>query len=449
MRVLMATWGWRSHFYPLVPLGWALAAAGHQVRVACRPGVVDAVTGAGLTAVPVGVDLDFAAVFSGRIGPVAPRDAGQEGARPAGGRLRPEITPDGGVVRYADAMLDELVAYARAWRPDLVVYEPFNLAAAVTAAALRVPGVRHLWGPDSGSTLDLDVEAVVGPLAARLGVPVERVELDGALTVDPCPTPMQVPLHVPSRPVRFVPYNGVSVVPAWLRDNGGPGGRRRDRVCVTWGTMMDGAELTGFLGAAEVVAALAELDLEVVVALDAAGRARFGEPPPNIRLAASPLALHLVLPTCRALVHQGGAGTTMTAAAAGLPQLVLPQVSDQHFNAARLAATGAGSYLDGATATGPAIRDRTLDLLGSAGWADAARRLSAAVEDRPTPADLVPTLVRLAAGSLHAAPVATPDPVPVRVAVAAPDPVPAPVTVTVTGFPAGTTETTTAEPQGR
>lgn len=413
----MATWGWRSHFFPLVPLGWALAAAGHQVRVACRPGVAEAVTTAGLTAVPVGVDLDFATVFGGQIGPVAQRETGpvtqretgpvaarRAGDTAGGGRMRPEITPDGGVVRYADAMLDELVAYARSFRPDLVVYEPFNLAAAITAAALGVPGVRHLWGPDSGTTLDLDVDAVVGPLAARLGVPVERVDLDGALTIDPCPAPMQVPLEVPTRPVRFVPYNGVSVVPGWLRDDGGPGGRRRDRVCVTWGTMMDGAELTGFLGAPQVVAALAELDLEVVVALDSAGRARFGEPPGNVRLAESPLALHLVLPTCRAVVHQGGAGTTMTAAALGLPQLVLPQVSDQHFNAARLAATGAGGYLDGAAATGPAIRDRTVDLLRSGAWTDAARRLSAAVEARPAPADLVPVLARLAAGtSLSAA----------------------------------------------
>ncbi|MFI6761839.1 nucleotide disphospho-sugar-binding domain-containing protein [Micromonospora sp. NPDC050417] len=400
MRVLMATWGWRSHFFPLVPLGWALQAAGHQVRVAARPGLVDAVTSAGLTAVPVGVDLDFATVFSGQIGPVAARSP-THAATATGNRMKPEITPDGGVVRYADAMLDDLVAFGRAFRPDLVVYEPFNLAGAITAAALGVPGVRHLWGPDSGTELDLDPEAVVGPLAARVGVPTDRVDLDGTLTIDPCPAPMRVPVAVPTEPTRFVPYNGVSVLPDWLWRDCGPD---RDRICVTWGTMMAGAELTGLLGAPQVVAALAALDLEVVVALDAGQRDQLGEPPPNVRVAAAPLALHLVLPTCRALVHQGGAGTTMTAAALGVPQLVLPQVSDQHFNAARLAATGAGGYLDGSAVDGPAIRERLTDLLHDRSWTDAAHRLRDAIHARPAPADLVPALERLASRGRVGAP---------------------------------------------
>lgn len=394
MRVLMTTWGWRSHFFPLVPLGWALQAAGHEVRVASRPGLVDAITTAGLTAVPVGVDLDFAAVFSGQIGRVAARSAGPA---PTGVGMKPEITPDGGVVRYADAMLDDLVAFGRVFQPDLVVYEPFNLAGAIAATALGVPGVRHLWGPDSGSELDLDPETVIGPLAGRLGVEVDRVDLDGALTIDPCPAPMQVPLGVSSQPSRFVPYNGVSTVPDWLWATDAVGGRSRDRVCVTWGTMMAGAELTGFFGAPQVVEAIAALDVEVVVALDAAQHDRLGELPPNVRLAAAPLALHLVLPTCRALVHQGGAGTTMTAAAAGVPQLVLPQVSDQHFNAGRLAVTGAGSYLADGSVSGPEIRDRVADLLRADHWAEAAGRLRGRIESRPTPADLVPVLQRLAA----------------------------------------------------
>lgn len=384
MRVLMVTWGWRSHFFPMAPLGWALRAAGHEVRVAGQPAQTDAIVAAGLPAVPVGADLDFAEVFGGQVGPVASptADPGDPDA------LAPVVTPDGGVVRFADAMLDDLVAYGRHFRPDLVVYEPFNLAGSLAAAALGVPDVRLLWGPDSSTELDLDPELVIGPRAARLGV--DTVRLTGALTLDPCPEPMQVPVDGPVQPMRFVPYNGPAVVPDWLRTP-----TDRPRVCVTWGTMMAGLGLTDLVGVHRVVHALAGLDIEVVVAVEASQHAALGDLPANVRLARSPLALHLVLPTCQALVHQGGAGTTMTGLVCGVPQLVLPQVSDQHFNAARLAATGAGTHLNAAEADPDAIRDKVLGLLTDDRWRDAAHLMRRRAEQRPTPADLVPLLCQL------------------------------------------------------
>ena len=81
MRVLVVTWGWRSHLYPLVPLAWALRAAGHDVVVAGPPDLVDVITGAGLPAVPVGRLLDFAAVAAGQVGPISD-DHGVEGLPP-------------------------------------------------------------------------------------------------------------------------------------------------------------------------------------------------------------------------------------------------------------------------------------------------------------------------------------------------------------------------------
>jgi hypothetical protein len=172
MRILMSTWGWRSHFYCLVPLGWALQAAGHEVRVASHPSMVEAITSAGLAAVPLGKDLDFAEAFADRIGEVGRLDADEAGTDgpgtddQVGGQVEPAITADGGVVRFADALLDELVTFGQAYQPDLMIWEPFNLAAAVAAAALDVPGVLQLWGPDSSVTLRLDRQAVLGPLAA-------------------------------------------------------------------------------------------------------------------------------------------------------------------------------------------------------------------------------------------------------------------------------------------
>ncbi len=49
-----------------------------------------------------------------------------------------------------------------------------------------------------------------------------------------------------------------------------------------------------------------------------------------------------LFPRVAAVVHHGGAGTTMTAARAGVPQVVLPQHYDQHYWARRVRELGIG-----------------------------------------------------------------------------------------------------------
>jgi vancomycin aglycone glucosyltransferase len=51
------------------------------------------------------------------------------------------------------------------------------------------------------------------------------------------------------------------------------------------------------------------------------------------------------------VVHHGGAGTTTTAARAGAPQVVIPQMADQPYWAARVAKLGIGAAHDGPTPT--------------------------------------------------------------------------------------------------
>jgi vancomycin aglycone glucosyltransferase len=77
-----------------------------------------------------------------------------------------------------------------------------------------------------------------------------------------------------------------------------------------------------------------------------------------------------------AVVHHGGAGTTTTAARAGAPQVVVPQVVDQPYFAARVAALGVGVAHAGPTPTAgsltaaltaalaPAVRARAAALAG-------------------------------------------------------------------------------------
>jgi UDP:flavonoid glycosyltransferase YjiC (YdhE family) len=384
MRVLFVTWGWRSHFYPLVPLAWAIVAAGHEVRVATHPHLVPDVAGTGLPSVAVGADIDFAEAFASDLGPVA--GPGEEDRQDG---VAPEITPDGGIVRHAEAMVDDLVGFGRHWRPDLVVYDPFNIAAPLLAQLLGVPAVRHLWGPDFTDLITVDEPKVTGPMAARFGA--EPVRLAGDLTIDPCPDAMQLPGTTTRQPVRFVPYNGTAIAPDWLADD-----PDRPRVCLTWGTLLDSPAAARYSLAPAIAEAVTGLGIELVVSVTTAQRGAFPADLANVQLAHRPIALHLLLPSCRAVIHQGGAGTTMTAMSSGTRQLIVPQITDQGFNADRLACTGAGRVLPGEEVTADRIRAELTALLGDDGAGAAAQKLRQDNETRPAPADLVPILERLA-----------------------------------------------------
>jgi UDP:flavonoid glycosyltransferase YjiC (YdhE family) len=101
-----------------------------------------------------------------------------------------------------------------------------------------------------------------------------------------------------------------------------------------------------------------------------------------------------VLPTCAAMIQHGGAGTMMTALVSGVPQLILPQVSDEHFNGERLAASGAGTWLDNPDAA--TVRDTVGELVGDGPWRTAATLMRDRIHQRPAPAEVVATLAALA-----------------------------------------------------
>ncbi|SDM55655.1 UDP:flavonoid glycosyltransferase YjiC, YdhE family [Allokutzneria albata] len=377
--MLISTWAWRSHYYPLVPLTWGLLAAGHEVRVATQPALVQAVTATGAPAVAVGRDLDFTKDFAGMFGGVADEEPGQDGMAAA-------VTADGGAVRYAEAVVDDLVAFGRVFRPDVLVHEPFNLAGAVAAQALGVPVVKHLWAADFSETIPVEEAVATGDLVRRFGL--DRLRTDSDLVLDPCPPAMQFPGgRSPRQPIRFVPYNGTAEVPDWLLAP-----PSRPRVCVTWGTLMSEMDDDRVFLAPRVAKALSELDVEVVVTTDPRAHAKFAGLPDTVHIAQKPLALHLLLPSCVAVVHQGGAGTTMTALAAGVPQLVLPTVGDQRFNANQLAATGAG-----ALGSVDKVAEQIAGLLTDDATSAAAAELARENAERPTPGQIAAELPRLLA----------------------------------------------------
>lgn len=374
MRVLFTSWAGGGHFAPLVPTGWALRAAGHEVLVACHPSDADPIVRAGLPALPVGAELDmFGLLRSRRTG--APRGY-------AGMVATAEVV--------AEALADELLAYCRTWRPDLVVYEPAALAGPLVGAVLGIPTVRQLWTCDFTAPVAGFPATVAGALTERFNV--DGLVTAGTLTLDPCPPALQVVDDLARQPIRYIPYNGPARLPAWLREP-----PRRRRVCVTWGTSLYALDAERMRHVPRIVRALGGLDADIVVAVLDRHREVFVDLPSNVDPHLGAVPLHLLLPTCDAIVHQGGGGTLMTAMAGGVPQVIIPTIADQTFNARHLAATGAGIHIPGGEDVNEEdVLMSTADVLNRPRYREAAANLRAEHLTRPTPAEVVPVLERLA-----------------------------------------------------
>ena len=94
-------------------------------------------------------------------------------------------------------------------------------------------------------------------------------------------------------------------------------------------------------------------------------------------------------------MHQGGAGTTLTALRHGLPQLILPQLVDQAANACRLLATGAGRTRAVSDLTASDLLTAGHALLDDPAYRAAAQRLQNEIADLPSPAGVVADLSAL------------------------------------------------------
>jgi UDP:flavonoid glycosyltransferase YjiC (YdhE family) len=394
MRVLFNTWDMAGHLNPMIPLGWALRAAGHEVVVASSPGLVPSITRGGLPALAVGPDFNSFAVLVEQV-----KASGWQPRRPVD---RTSPAPDAVdrirrrsllglriAAQAAQAQAPDLVEFSRRWRPDLVVFEPSGFAGALVARLLGVPAVRHLWGVDITAPVGQFERDVIGDLADGFGL--DELGITGDITVDPCPARVQIGDDLDRQPVRFVPYNGPSIMPPWLREP-----PAAPRICVTWGTSMDQWGLSHLVLAPLVVEALAGKEVEIVVAAADSQRELFGPLPGNVRFLGR-VPLHLLLSTCAGIVHQGGAGTTMTALLDGVPQVVIPHVPDCVFHARQVGYSGAGRYLHGMDATAEAIRANVRAILDDPAYERTAAEIRADMLGAPTPLEVVGILEKLAA----------------------------------------------------
>ncbi|MEQ0558126.1 glycosyltransferase [Amycolatopsis sp. NEAU-NG30] len=354
-RLLFTAGPGAGHVLPLLPLARAAAAAGHEVAFAVVGSTVDIVSG-----------IEAYRIDPGGVAQRAYRDmvraANVPGLSP--GRLR-ELT-GAGWARVAEAVLPSLTARIERLRPDVVVHEPMQVAGLVAAHRTGTPALLHGIGLPA---------SVYRPALERVApgcTPPSAV-----LTV--CPDSLIRTVRPTDWAMRYEPGTLPGPVPDWLS----PGGER-PRVCLTFGTQLT-AEPPPALRRA--IRALGGLGLEVVVSAGGAEADALGPVPPGVRVVRW-MPMPEVLATCAAVVHHGGAGTTFTAIAAGVPQVVLPQGADQHRNAAAVATHGLGVAL-GPDAGVPAIAAAVGQVVGERRYGERARRVAAENAARPGPGEVV------------------------------------------------------------
>jgi UDP:flavonoid glycosyltransferase YjiC (YdhE family) len=377
MRVLVTALAGAGHLFPLVTTAWALRAAGHEVLFATG-GNMDSVATTGLHSYDVAPGLDMRAVV-GANGPNAFRSSTTGRAFPT----TPEQVREHPAFRMfnglAEAMVDGLVGLAEQWRPDVVIYESMHVIALIAAEAAGARTVSHAIGVahnqhmlDLFGSMQIDIFQRYGMDA----IPKSDVHIDVA------PPSFKQP---EGWSMRYVPYNGGGQLPGWLTAR-----PERPRIAVTLGTV---APMMTGLGPVERIAAAAEkIDAEFVLALGNADTSGL-DLPDNVRPAGY-VPLGPLLATSTAVIHHGGAGTTLTALDAGVPQIVVPQGADGPINAAAVAAAGCGLNVATEALDGPVIDQ----LLAEESLRVEAARVRAEMQAMPSPAEVADRLTKYFGG---------------------------------------------------
>ncbi|GLW05787.1 glycosyl transferase [Microtetraspora sp. NBRC 13810] len=446
MRVIFAPWPAPAHLYPMIPLAWALQAAGHEVCIAAPPAIKDDIVAAGLTAVTLGPESAPVARAAGMPRPPHIReqmDRLTESLDLAPAERDPwdvfqrfmlpgiwNFHPAGVSPKEPNPVVDDFVEFARAWRPDLVLWDPGTPSGAVAALASGAAHARMMWGLDYfGWTIERFAERrdrpalagvddpmteAVRPIAEKYGFEVDDEMLYGQWTVDPTPAGIRLPVAKGrTLSVRWVPYTGASAMPEWLH-----GRPERPRVGVSLGLSRRMYFRGGWTEIPKVMEMVSDLDIEVVATLNEEQIG--GTPvPDNVRVVEY-VPLTQLLPTCSAFIHHGGFGTFAAASALRTPQIILDSDEENGLvditieedgtewsvvrkhpecspTAAYVNAHNAGLGLHHKVLPVDTMRKQLLRVLEDPTFQNGARGVYEDLQATPSPAEIVPMLERLTA----------------------------------------------------
>jgi MGT family glycosyltransferase len=225
-------------------------------------------------------------------------------------------------------------------------------------------------------------------MAAEFGVTITDPRTMDSPFIDICPPSLQLPGFVESvaaLPTRPVPWSPTEALPPTLVERD----RTRPLVYVTLGTVF--AEAVAFR---KIIAGVARKSVDVLVTtgpkVDAA---QLGDLPGNVTVQ-SWVPQAAVLPQADVIVHHGGSGTMLGAAAHGVPQALLPMAGDQHTNAAAVVKAGCGIQLDSQHTDEDEVANAVHLLLHDHSIAASAKQLAAEIAAMPHPQETVARLNR-------------------------------------------------------
>lgn len=365
MRVLVVSTPGAGHLNPVLPLVRALLDAGDDVVVASGPEAGPMVEQAGARFQRAGVSLGEA------MGRLAARTRGIPGDGLPPERILHYFLPRAfGEVAMA-AMIDDVLRIGRSFEPDVVLFEAFALAGPLAAEVLGVPGVAHMFGPLPPMDAVVLANDAVSPIWREHGRTVPGwAGIYRHLTIQICPPSWEVS-EVPVGESLFLRPTVLPTVPQVLR--------YPPVVYVTFGTLFNSnLDLFRF-----TVGALADEPIELIVTV---GRDQDPEAllpqPANVRVERFIPQADL-LPTCSAIVHHGGAGTTFGALAHGVPQVILPQGADNFEHATMCETAGVAVSLGPDALTGDSLVAAVRKVLADSNFRAASNRCAAEIAAMP------------------------------------------------------------------
>jgi vancomycin aglycone glucosyltransferase len=338
LQILLSTIGSRGDVQPLAALGRELMRMGHRVRMCVPPDFRQWLEGMGMEVTPVGPELrQFAAARPAQ----PPAMTAEMRRRMAAGTVAMQFEAleqaasgcDVIVAATALQVAVRSVAESKGLGYVFVGYAPNVFPAVAGTDAGEIGDYRAQWRADELRFQDLFGEAVN---QRRVALGLEPVD------------------HLREYMVTNQPWLAADAVLApW------PDGEALAVVQTGARMMKDerglGEEIEAFLAAGEapLYFGFGSMRMEV----DAVGVARqlgkraivskgWFEEGPTVDgadcLVIGEPNLQKLFPRVAAVVHHGGAGTTMTAALAGVPQVVMPKIYDQHYWGKRVSELGVG-----------------------------------------------------------------------------------------------------------
>ena len=384
MKVLVTVVPQAGHVYPLLPLTKALVEQGDDVVLATGPDAMPLVADSGARVTPVGKGFD--AWWQA----LSARTRGIPGDGLAPERVIPYFLPR----LFAEAgtvdMVDDLLALAKAFAPDVIVHDGFTFAAPLVAALLGVRSVHHTIGsPADVATLETCAD-VLSPLWRSMGRDVPPFAgIYSGVTIDIFPPSLGFAFPAIATDVR--PMRPTSL-PVKLRDAQLPPTiadlPERPIVYGTLGTMSN-TDTSIFRA---ILDGLAGEEVSVVLTVGSNNDpAALAPLPPNARVERF-VPQAALLPHCAAVIHHAGSGTMLGALAHRLPQLAVPQGADNFVNARLLESAGAGRLIPPGELTAERVRADVRVILDDARYRAAASQIGDEIARMPPPRQVAASL---------------------------------------------------------